>query len=85
MVQTEHYGRCASTKGDMFSIGDMVLLKDHTKEKLLPQHTQTFRVVKKIGDKTVDIIDQQGKTRRATFPQLRKSHPNGSSPHKDTG
>ena len=26
-------------RGDMFSIGDMVLLKDHTKEKLLPQYT----------------------------------------------
>ena len=62
-------------RGDMFSIGDMVLLKDHTKEKLLPQYTQTYRVIKKIGDKTVDIIDQQGKTRRVTFLQLRKVTP----------
>ena len=62
-------------RGDMFSIGDMVLLKDHTKEKLLPQYTQTFWVIKKIGDKTVDIIDQQGKTRRVMFPQLRKVTP----------
>ena len=59
-------------RGDMFSIGDMVLLKDHTKEKLLPQYSKTYRVVQKLGDKTVDIVDQQGKTRRATFPQLIK-------------
>ena len=62
-------------RGNMFSIGDMVLLKDHTKEKLFPQYTQTYRVIKKIEDKMVDIIDQQGKTRRATFPQLRKVTP----------
>ena len=62
-------------RGDMFSIGDMVLLKDHTKEKLLPQYTQTYRVIKKIGDKTVHNIDQQGKTRRVMFPQLRKVTP----------
>ena len=59
-------------RGDMFLIGDMVLLKDHTKEKLLPQYSKTYRVVWKLGDKTVDIVDQQGKTRRATFPQLIK-------------
>ena len=49
--------------GDMFSIGDMVFLKDHTKEKLLPQYSKTYRVVRKLGDKTVDIVDQQGKMR----------------------
>ena len=56
----------------MFSIGDMVLLKDHAKEKLLPQYSKMYRVVWKLGDKTVDIVDQQGKMRRATFPQLIK-------------
>ena len=62
-------------RGEMFSVGDMVLLKDHNKEKLLPQYTQTYRVIRKIGDKTVDIIDQQGKTRRTTFLQLRRVTP----------
>ena len=53
----------------------MVLLKDRAKEKLLPQYSKTYRVVRKLGDKTVDIVDQQGKTRRATFPQLIKVTP----------
>ena len=54
-------------RGDMFEIGDLVLLKDHIKETLKPQYNVTYRVVKKIGDKTVDISDQTGKVRRATF------------------
>ena len=62
-------------RGEMFSVGDMVLLKDHMEEKLTPQYSHTYWVIKKIGDKTVDIIDQQGKTRRATFPQLKKVTP----------
>ena len=75
MVQTEHYGRCASTKGwYVFNRGHGFTQRPYSR-KLLPQYTQTFQVIKKIGDKTVDIIDQQGKTRRATFPQLRKVTP----------
>ena len=59
----------------IFSVGDMVLLKDYMKEKLLPQYNRTYRVVWKIGDKTVDIVDQQGKIRRATFPQIKRITP----------
>ena len=62
-------------RGDMFDIGDLVLLKDHVKEKLKPQYNATYRIVKKIGDKTVDISDQTGKIRRATFSQLKKTTP----------
>ena len=62
-------------RGDMFAVGDMVLLKDHIKEKLSPQYNRTYRVIRKVGDKTVDIRDQKGKIRRATFPQLRKVTP----------
>ena len=62
-------------RGDMFDIGDLVLLKDHINEKLKPQYNTTYRVVKLIGDKTVDISDQAGKIRRATFSQLKRTTP----------
>ena len=62
-------------RGEMFSVGDMVLLKDHQKGKLLPQFSQTYRVLQKIADKTVDLIDLQGVVRRATFAQLKKVTP----------
>ena len=62
-------------RGDMFEIGDLVLLKDHEKEKLKPQYNTTYRIVKLIGDKTVDISDQAGKIRRATFSQLKRTTP----------
>ena len=62
-------------RGEMFSVGDMVLFKDHQKGKLLPQFNQTYRVLRKIADKTVDLIDLQGTVRRATFAQLRKVTP----------
>ena len=50
-------------KGEMFSVGDMVLLKDHQKGKLLLQFSQTYRVLRKIVDKMVDLIDLQGVVR----------------------
>ena len=62
-------------RGDLFEVGDLVLLKDHVKETLKPQYNMTYRVIKKIGDKTVDISDQAGKVRRATFAQLKKTTP----------
>ena len=62
-------------RGDLFEVGDLVLLKDHVKETLKPQYNMTYRVIKKIGDKTVDISDQTGKVRRATFSQLKKTTP----------
>ena len=62
-------------RGELFEIGDMVYLKDHTKEKLKPQYNETYRVIKKIGDKTVDVSNQAGKVRRATFSQLIKTTP----------
>ena len=62
-------------RGDMFSVGDMVLFKDHGKEKLTPQYNNTYWVLRKIGDKTVDIINNKGDVRRATFPQLKKVTP----------
>ena len=62
-------------RGDLFEVGDLVLLKDHVKETLKPQYNVTYRVIKKIGDKTVDISDQAGKIRRATFAQLKKTTP----------
>ena len=60
---------------DLFSVGDTVLFKDHGKEKLSPQYNNTYRVLRKIGDKMVDIINNRGVVRRATFPQLKKVTP----------
>ena len=62
-------------RGDLFSVGDTVLFKDHGKEKLSPQYNDTYRVLRKIGDKTVDIINNKGEVSRATFPQLKKVTP----------
>ena len=62
-------------RGDLFEVGDLVLLKDHVKETLKPQYNETYRVIKKTGDKTVDISDQAGKIRRATFAQLKNTTP----------
>ena len=62
-------------RGDLFSVGDTVLFKDHRKEKLSPQYNHTYRVLCKIGDKMVDIINNRGEVRRATFPQLKKVMP----------
>ena len=62
-------------RGDLFSVGDTVLFKDHGKEKLSPQDNHTYRVLCKIGDKMVDIINNRGEVRRATFPQLKKVTP----------
>ena len=47
-------------RGDLFSVGDTVLFKDHGKEKLSPQYNDTYRVHCKIGDKMVDIINNRG-------------------------
>ena len=62
-------------RGDMFSVGDVVLFKDHGKEKLSPQYNETYRVLSKIRDKTVDIINKKGDIQRAMFPQLKKVTP----------
>ena len=62
-------------RGDMFSVGDMVLFKDHGKEKLTLQYNNTYWVLRKIGDKTVDIINNKGDVRRVTFPELKKVTP----------
>ena len=62
-------------RGDLFSVGDTVLFKDHGKEKLSPQYNNTYRLLCKIGDKTVDIINNRGEVRRAMFPQLKKVIP----------
>ena len=62
-------------RGDLFSVGDTVLFKDHGKEKLAPQYNNTYQVLHKIGDKTVDIINNRGEVRRAMFPQLKKVTP----------
>ena len=61
--------------GDLFSVGDIVLFKDHGKGKLAPQYNETYRVLCKLGDKTVDIMNNKGEVRRATFPQLKKVTP----------
>ena len=55
-------------RGDLFSVGDIVLFKDHGKGKLAPQYNETYRVLRKLGDKTVDIMNNKGEVRRATFP-----------------
>ena len=62
-------------KGDLFSVRDTVLFKDHGKEKLFPQYNYMYRVLRKIGDKMVDIINNRDEVRRATFPQLKKVTP----------
>ena len=62
-------------RGDLFSVGDTVLFKDYGKEKLAPQYNDRYPVLHKIGDKTVDIMNNRGEVRRATFPQLKKVTP----------
>ena len=62
-------------RGDIFSVGDVVLFKDHEKGKLAPQYNETYRVLCKLRDKTVDIMNNKGEVRRATFPQLKKVTP----------
>ena len=62
-------------RGDIFSVGDVVLFKDHEKGKLALQYNETYQVLHKLGDKTVDIMNNRGKVRRATFPQLKKVTP----------
>ena len=47
-------------RGDIFSVGDVVLFKDHEKGKLAPQYSETYRVLRKLGDKTMDNHEQQG-------------------------
>ena len=73
MLTTKQRSKRPVLRGDLFEIGDLVLLKDHIKETLKPQYNVTYMVIKKIGDKTVDISDQTGKVRRATFSQLKKT------------
>ena len=65
-------------RGDIFSVGDVVLFKDYEKGKLAPQYNETYRVLHKLGDKTVDIMNNKGEVRRATFPQLKKVTPMGA-------
>ena len=62
-------------RGDLFSVGDIVLFKDHGKGKLAPQYNETYGVLRKLGDKTVDIMNNKGEIRRAMFPQLKKVTP----------
>ena len=62
-------------RGDLFSVGDIVLFKDHGKEKLAPQYNEMYQVLRQLGDKTVDIMNNRGEVRRATFPQLKKVTP----------
>ena len=62
-------------RGELFSVGDTVLFKDHGKEKLSPQYNDTYRVLRKIGDKMVDIINNRCEVRRAMFPQLKRVMP----------
>ena len=62
-------------RGDLFSVGDTVLFKNHGKEKLSSQYNDTYRVLRKIGDKMVDIINNRGEVRRALFPQLKRVTP----------
>ena len=62
-------------RGDLFSIGDTVLFKDHGKEKLAPQYNEMYRVLCKIGDKTADIMNNRSDVRRATSSQLKKVTP----------
>ena len=62
-------------RGDLLSAGDIVLFKDHGKGKQGPQYNETYRVLHKLGDKTVDIMNNKGEVSRATFPQLKKVTP----------
>ena len=50
-------------RGDMFSVGDVVLFKDHKQGKLSPWYNETYRVLHKIGDKTVDMMNNRGEVR----------------------
>ena len=71
-------------RGDLFSVGDIVLFKDHGKGKLAPQYNETYRVLRKLGDKTVNIMNNKGEVRRATFPQFEKGYTHGSINHENS-
>ena len=62
-------------RGPMFSVNDMVLWKDPKRFKLDPPYKRTYRVLKLVGDKMADIIDNKGMVRRATFKQLKRITP----------
>ena len=62
-------------RGPMFSVNDMVLWKDPKRLKLDPPYKRIYRVLKLIGDKTVDIIYNNGTVRRVTFKQLKRITP----------
>ena len=59
----------------MFSVNDMVLWKDPKRLKLDPPYKRTYRVLKLVGKKTADIIDNRGMVRRAAFKQLKRVTP----------
>ena len=59
----------------MFSINNMVLWKDLKRLKLYPPYKRTYRVLKLVGEKTADIIDNRGMVRRAAFKQLKRVTP----------
>ena len=59
----------------MFSINDMVLWKDPKRLKLDSPYKKTYRVLKIVGEKTADIIDNKGIVRRTAFKQLEKVTP----------
>ena len=59
----------------MFSVNDMVLWKDPKGLKLDPPYKKTYRVLKIVGEKTANIIDNKGMVRRAAFKQLKKVTP----------
>ena len=62
-------------KGPMFSVNDMVLWKDLKRLKLDPPYKRMYRVLKFVGEKMVDIIDNKGTVRRAAFKQLKRVTP----------
>ena len=62
-------------RGPMFSVNDMVLWKDPKRLKLNLPYKRIYRVLKLIGDKTADIIDNKGTVRRVTFKQLKRVSP----------
>ena len=62
-------------RGLMFSVNDMVLWKYPKRLKLDPPCKKTYRVLKIVGEKTADIIDNKGMVRRAAFKQLKKVTP----------
>ena len=71
-------------RGDLFSVGDIVLFKDHGKEKLSPQYNHTYRVLRKIGDKTVDMYyKQQRRDKKGNIPSAKKGYAHGSINHKN--